>query len=107
IDRDATPIVIRLEQNVAENCDAQIGLHVETLKEGRFIGDTMRAIGCRPYYMYHSGVAGGGDGLDCIQFTGRHNGITVSTNLTLHYTVYTIDEQPDMVIVAHNLRTCV
>ena len=106
-DWGATPSVIDHALNVADKYDVQIALHADTLNEGGFFEDTMRAIGDRSIHMYHTEGAGGGHAPDLIKSAGLNNVLPASTNPTLPYTVNTIDEHLDMVMVAHNLNPSV
>jgi urease subunit alpha len=103
-DWGATPSVIDHALRCAEEFDIQITLHADTLNESGFFEDTMEAIGSRGLHMYHSEGAGGGHAPDIIKSAGYKNILPASTNPTLPYTVNTIDEHLDMVMVAHNLN---
>jgi urease subunit alpha len=106
-DWGATPSVIDHALAVADEFDVQIALHADTLNEGGFFEDTMRAIKDRGIHMYHTEGAGGGHAPDLIKSAGYMNVLPASTNPTLPYTVNTIDEHLDMVMVAHNLNPSV
>ncbi|WP_087974706.1 urease subunit alpha [Oceanobacillus rekensis] len=106
-DWGATPSVIDYALRVADKYDVQIALHADTLNEGGFFEDTMRAINGRGIHMYHTEGAGGGHAPDLIKSAGMMNVLPASTNPTLPYTVNTIDEHLDMVMVAHNLNPSV
>jgi urease subunit alpha len=103
-DWGATPSVIDHALRCAEEFDIQITLHADTLNESGFFEDTMEAIGGRGLHMYHSEGAGGGHAPDIIKSAGYMNILPASTNPTLPYTVNTVDEHLDMVMVAHNLN---
>src|SRR5699024_426010 len=92
---------------VADEYDVQIALHADTLNESGFYEDTMRAINNRVLHMYHTEGAGGGHAPDLIKSAGEMNILPASTNPTMPYTVNTIDEHLDMVMVAHNLNPSV
>ncbi len=106
-DWGATPSVLDHALKVADEYDVQIALHADTLNESGFFEDTMRAIDGRSVHMYHTEGAGGGHAPDVIKAAGYMNILPASTNPTLPYTVNTIDEHLDMVMVAHNLNPSV
>lgn len=106
-DWGATPSVLDHALKVADEFDVQIALHADTLNEGGFFEDTMAAIKDRAIHMYHTEGAGGGHAPDLIKSAGYMNVLPASTNPTLPYTVNTIDEHLDMVMVAHNLNPSV
>lgn len=106
-DWGATPSVLDHALSVADEYDVQIALHADTLNEAGFFEDTMRAIKDRVIHMYHTEGAGGGHAPDLIKSAGYMNVLPASTNPTLPYTVNTIDEHLDMVMVAHNLNPSV
>jgi len=106
-DWGATPSVLDYALAVADEFDVQIALHADTLNEGGFFEDTMKAIKGRSIHMYHTEGAGGGHAPDLIKSAGYMNVLPASTNPTLPYTVNTIDEHLDMVMVAHNLNPSV
>lgn len=106
-DWGATPSVLDHALKVADEFDVQIALHADTLNESGFFEDTMRAIKDRVIHMYHTEGAGGGHAPDLIKSAGYTNVLPASTNPTLPYTVNTIDEHLDMVMVAHNLNPSV
>ena len=106
-DWGATPSVLDHALRVADQYDVQIALHADTLNESGFFEDTMKAINGRAIHMYHTEGAGGGHAPDLIKSAGYKNVLPASTNPTLPYTVNTIDEHLDMVMVAHNLNPSV
>lgn len=106
-DWGATPSVLDHALKVADEFDVQIALHADTLNESGFFEDTMRAIRDRVIHMYHTEGAGGGHAPDLIKSASYMNVLPASTNPTLPYTVNTIDEHLDMVMVAHNLNPSV
>lgn len=106
-DWGATPSAVDHALRVADKHDVQIALHADTLNEGGFFEDTMAAIGERVIHMYHTEGAGGGHAPDLIKSAGMMNVLPASTNPTLPYTVNTVDEHLDMVMVAHNLNPSV
>lgn len=92
---------------VAEEYDIQVALHADTLNESGFMEQTMAAVKDRVLHMYHTEGAGGGHAPDLIKSAGYHNILPSSTNPTLPYTVNTIDEHLDMVMVCHHLNPSV
>src|SRR5699024_10178299 len=106
-DWGATPSVLDYALAVADEFDVQIALHADTLNESGFFEDTMKAINGRAIHMYHTEGAGGGHAPDLITSAGYKNVLPASTNPTLPYTVNTIDEHLDMVMVGHNLNPSV
>ncbi|WP_373895066.1 urease subunit alpha [Virgibacillus sp. CBA3643] len=106
-DWGATPSVVDHALRVADKYDVQVALHADTLNEAGFFEDTMKAINGRGIHMYHTEGAGGGHAPDLIKSAGMKNVLPASTNPTLPYTVNTIDEHLDMVMVAHNLNPSV
>src|SRR5690625_2196255 len=92
---------------VADKYDVQVALHADTLNEAGFFENTMKAIKDRVIHMYHTEGAGGGHAPDLIKSAGLMNVLPASTNPTLPYTVNTVDEHLDMVMVAHNLNPSV
>lgn len=103
-DWGATPSAIDHALRCADKFDVQVALHADTLNESGFFEDTMKAIDGRVMHMYHSEGAGGGHAPDIIKSAGYNNILPSSTNPTLPYTVNTVDEHLDMVMVAHNLN---
>src|SRR5699024_11009017 len=103
-DWGATPSVLDYALKCADKFDVQIALHADTLNESGFFEDTMEAVGDRVLHMYHTEGAGGGHAPDLIKSAGYMNILPASTNPTLPYTVNTVDEHLDMVMVAHNLN---
>ncbi|OCA85030.1 urease subunit alpha [Pseudobacillus wudalianchiensis] len=92
---------------VADEYDIQVALHADTLNESGFMEQTMAAVKDRVLHMYHTEGAGGGHAPDLIKSAGYHNILPSSTNPTLPYTVNTIDEHLDMVMVCHHLNPSV
>jgi urease subunit alpha len=103
-DWGSTPSAIDYALRCAEKFDVQVALHADTLNESGFFEDTLKAIGGRVIHMYHSEGAGGGHAPDIIKAAGYNNILPSSTNPTLPYTINTVDEHLDMVMVAHNLN---
>jgi urease subunit alpha len=98
-DWGATASAIDHALRVADQFDVQVALHADTLNEGGFVENTMAAIKDRVIHMYHTEGAGGGHAPDLIKSAGFMNVLPSSTNPTLPYTVNTIDEHLDMLMV--------
>ncbi|REB04808.1 urease subunit alpha [Sporosarcina sp. BI001-red] len=103
-DWGATPSAIDHALTVADKYDVQVALHADTLNEGGFMEDTMAAIKDRVIHMYHTEGAGGGHAPDLIKSAGYPNILPSSTNPTLPFTVNTVDEHLDMLMVCHHLN---
>lgn len=88
---------------VADKYDVQVALHADTLNEGGFVENTMAALKDRVIHMYHTEGAGGGHAPDIIKSAQYPNVIPSSTNPTMPYTVNTIEEHVDMLMVCHHL----
>jgi len=106
-DWGATASAIDHSLRVADKFDVQVALHADTLNEGGFVENTMAAIKDRVIHMYHTEGAGGGHAPDLIKSAGFMNVLPSSTNPTLPYTVNTIDEHLDMLMVCHHLNPAV
>lgn len=102
-DWGATPAVIDHCLNVADTYDIQVAIHTDTLNEGGCVEDTLAAIGGRTMHTYHTEGAGGGHAPDIIKAAGFPNILPSSTNPTMPFTVNTIDEHLDMLMVCHHL----
>jgi urease subunit alpha len=102
-DWGSTLSVIDTSLSVADQYDIQVAIHTDTLNECGFIDDTIRAIGGRVIHSFHTEGAGGGHAPDIIKIAGEPNVIPGSTNPTRPYTVNTIDEHLDMLMVCHHL----
>lgn len=89
---------------VADEMDVQVAIHTDTLNEGGFVDNTIAAIGDRVIHTFHTEGAGGGHAPDIIKVAGLPNVLPASTNPTLPYTVNTIDEHLDMIMVCHHLN---
>lgn len=87
--------------------DVQVALHSDTLNESGCIEDTLAAIGDRTIHTFHTEGAGGGHAPDIIRAAGYANVLPSSTNPTLPYTVNTVDEHLDMLMVCHHLDTSI
>jgi urease subunit alpha len=102
-DWGSTPAVIDAALNVADDYDVQVAIHTDTLNEGGFLEDTINAIGGRVIHTYHTEGAGGGHAPDIIKAAMYPNVLPSSTNPTRPFTVNTIDEHLDMLMVCHHL----
>lgn len=102
-DWGSTPAVIDAALKVADNMDVQVAIHTDTLNEGGFLEDTMNAINGRVIHTFHTEGAGGGHAPDIIRAAQYPNVLPASTNPTRPYTVNTIDEHLDMLMVCHHL----
>src|SRR5271169_589528 len=102
-DWGTTPAAIDAALKVAEAMDVQVAIHTDTLNESGFVETTIRAIGGRTIHSYHTEGAGGGHAPDIIRVCGEPNVLPSSTNPTRPYTVNTIDEHLDMLMVCHHL----
>jgi urease subunit alpha len=89
--------------DVAEEYDVQVAIHTDTLNECGFLADTIGAIGGRAIHSFHTEGAGGGHAPDIIAIAGEPNVLPASTNPTRPFTVNTIDEHLDMLMVCHHL----
>src|SRR5438093_8815637 len=102
-DWGSTPAAIDRCLTVADEFDVQVAIHTDTLNETGFVEDTIDAIGGRTIHTYHTEGAGGGHAPDIIRLCGEPNVLPSSTNPTRPYTVNTIDEHLDMLMVCHHL----
>lgn len=102
-DWGATPAVIHHCLNAADDYDVQVAIHTDTLNEGGCVEDTLEAIAGRTIHTYHTEGAGGGHAPDIICATAALNVLPSSTNPTMPYTVNTLDEHLDMLMVCHHL----
>lgn len=102
-DWGATAAVIDASLRVADEMDVQVAIHTDTLNEGGFLEDTMRAINGRVIHTFHTEGAGGGHAPDIIRAAMYPNVLPASTNPTRPFTVNTIDEHLDMLMVCHHL----
>src|SRR6478736_1800235 len=102
-DWGATPAVIDASLKVADKYDIQVAIHTDTLNEAGFLEDTMNAINGRVIHTFHTEGAGGGHAPDIIKAAMYHNVLPASTNPTRPFTVNTIDEHLDMLMVCHHL----
>jgi urease subunit alpha len=102
-DWGTTPAAIDNCLSVAERLDVQVAIHTDTLNESGFVEDTFAAFKGRSIHAYHTEGAGGGHAPDIIKSCGQPNVLPSSTNPTRPYTVNTIDEHLDMLMVCHHL----
>lgn len=102
-DWGSTPAVIDAALKVADDMDVQVAIHTDTLNEGGFLEDTIKAINGRVIHTFHTEGAGGGHAPDIIKAAMYPNILPASTNPTRPYTVNTIDEHLDMLMVCHHL----
>ncbi|VAW77898.1 Urease alpha subunit [hydrothermal vent metagenome] len=102
-DWGTTPAAIDNCLSVAERYDVQVAIHTDTLNESGFVEDTLAAFKGRAIHTYHTEGAGGGHAPDIIKACGEANVLPSSTNPTRPYTVNTIDEHLDMLMVCHHL----
>ncbi len=102
-DWGATPAVIDHCLNVADKYDFPVAIHTDTLNEGGCVEDTIHAIGGRTIHTYHTEGAGGGHAPDIIKIACDGNVLPSSTNPTMPYSINTIDEHLDMLMVCHHL----
>ncbi|WIK59647.1 urease subunit alpha [Actinotignum urinale] len=103
-DWGATTAAINNSLTVADEMDVQIAIHTDTLNEGGFADDTIGAFKDRVIHTFHTEGAGGGHAPDILKVAGLPNVLPASTNPTLPYTVNTIDEHLDMIMVCHHLN---
>ncbi|MFY9974263.1 MAG: urease subunit alpha [Chromatiaceae bacterium] len=102
-DWGTTPAAIDCCLDVAERYDVQVAIHTDTLNESGFVEDTIAAFKDRTIHTYHTEGAGGGHAPDIIKAAGLPNVLPSSTNPTRPYTVNTVDEHLDMLMVCHHL----
>jgi len=103
-DWGTTPAAIDNCLSVADRYDVQVAIHTDTLNESGFLEDTLGAFKGRTIHTYHTEGAGGGHSPDIIRACGEANVLPSSTNPTRPYTVNTIDEHLDMLMVCHHLN---
>ena len=102
-DWGTTPAAIDCCLSVAEDMDVQVAIHSDTLNESGFVEATLAALKGRTIHTFHTEGAGGGHAPDIIRAAGLENVLPSSTNPTMPYTVNTIDEHLDMLMVCHHL----
>src|SRR5437868_1101651 len=103
-DWGTTPAAIDTALGVADEFDIQIAIHTDTLNESGFVEDSIRAFKGRTIHTYHTEGAGGGHAPDIIKVCGEMNCLPSSTNPTMPFTVNTMDEHLDMLMVCHHLN---
>ena len=103
-DWGTTPAAIDAALSVAEEMDVQVAIHTDTLNEAGFVEDSIRAFKGRTIHTYHTEGAGGGHAPDIIRVVGEANCLPSSTNPTMPFTVNTMDEHLDMLMVCHHLN---
>ncbi|MGN7397068.1 urease subunit alpha [Peribacillus frigoritolerans] len=102
-DWGTTAAAIDTSLMVADEYDVQVAIHSDTLNEGGFVEDTIRAIDGRVIHTYHTEGAGGGHAPDIIKAASYPNILPSSTNPTRPYTINTLEEHLDMLMVCHHL----
>lgn len=102
-DWGSTPAAIDTALSVAEEYDVQVAIHTDTLNEAGFVEETLSAFKGRTIHTYHTEGAGGGHAPDIIRACGEANVLPSSTNPTMPFTVNTMDEHLDMLMVCHHL----
>ena len=102
-DWGTTPAAIDNCLSVADEYDVQVAIHTDTLNESGFVEDTIAAFKDRAIHTYHTEGAGGGHAPDIIRVCGQPNVLPSSTNPTRPFTINTIDEHLDMLMVCHHL----
>lgn len=102
-DWGSTPAAIDNCLSIADEYDVQVAIHTDTLNEGGFLEETLAAFKGRTIHTYHTEGAGGGHAPDILKAIGQSNVLPSSTNPTRPYTVNTIDEHLDMLMVCHHL----
>ena len=102
-DWGTTPATIDAALRVADKTDTQVAIHADTLNECGFVDDTIEAIAGRTIHTYHTEGAGGGHAPDIMKIAGERNILPSSTNPTRPFTVNTLEEHLDMLMVAHHL----
>jgi urease subunit alpha len=102
-DWGTTPAAIDCCLTVADRMDVQVMIHTDTLNESGFVENTLKAIAGRTIHAFHTEGAGGGHAPDIIKVVSSQNILPSSTNPTMPYTVNTIEEHLDMLMVCHHL----
>jgi urease subunit alpha len=106
-DWGTTPAAIDNCLSVADDYDVQVMIHTDTLNESGFVDDTLNAFKGRTIHSFHTEGAGGGHAPDIIKVAGYANVIPSSTNPTMPYTVNTLEEHLDMLMVCHHLDSSI
>ena len=102
-DWGSTPAAISNCLDVAEDTDTQVAIHTDTLNESGFVEDTVAAFKGRTIHTFHTEGAGGGHAPDILKVVGEAHVLPSSTNPTRPYTINTLDEHVDMLMVCHHL----
>ena len=102
-DWGTTPKAIDTCLMVADEMDVQVAIHTDTLNESGFVESTIKAIAGRTLQAFHTEGAGGGHAPDILRVVGEPNFLPSSTNPTMPYTINTVDEHLDMLMVCHHL----
>ncbi|MEM7735897.1 MAG: urease subunit alpha [Deinococcota bacterium] len=102
-DWGTTPATIDAALRVADDYDVQVAIHTDTLNESGFVENTLAALAGRTIHTYHSEGAGGGHAPDILKAIALDNVLPSSTNPTMPYTVNTLEEHLDMLMVCHHL----
>jgi urease subunit alpha len=102
-DWGTTPSAIDHALSVAEEYDVQVAIHTDTINEAGYVQDSIRAFKGRTIHTYHTEGAGGGHAPDIIKVCGEANCLPSSTNPTMPFTVNTLNEHLDMLMVCHHL----
>ena len=102
-DWGTTPAAIDAALTIADQYDVQVCIHTDTLNEAGCVEDTLKAIKGRTMHTYHTEGAGGGHAPDILKVAGHPNILPASTNPTMPFTVNTLDEHLDMLMVCHHL----
>jgi urease subunit alpha len=103
-DWGSTPATIDAALKVADKTDTQVAIHTDTLNECGYVDDTIKAISGRTIHTYHTEGAGGGHAPDILKIAGELNILPSSTNPTRPFTVNTLEEHLDMMMVCHHLN---
>src|SRR5579871_3717913 len=102
-DWGTTPAAIDCALSVAEEFDVQVAIHTDTINESGYVQDSIRAFKGRTIHTYHTEGAGGGHAPDIIKVCGEPNCLPSSTNPTMPFTINTLNEHLDMLMVCHHL----
>ncbi|MEU4881405.1 urease subunit alpha [Streptomyces althioticus] len=106
-DWGSTPAVIDAALTAADRTGVQVAIHTDTLNEAGFVGDTLAAIAGRGIHAYHTEGAGGGHAPDIMTVVSQPHVLPSSTNPTRPFTVNTVEEHLDMLMVCHHLNPAV
>ncbi|MGW7629160.1 urease subunit alpha [Streptomyces griseoincarnatus] len=106
-DWGSTPAVIDAALTAADRTGVQVAIHTDTLNEAGFVGDTLAAIAGRGIHAYHTEGAGGGHAPDIMTVVSEPHVLPSSTNPTRPFTVNTVEEHLDMLMVCHHLNPAV